>query len=450
MPAADEQSHDLTLRELLDRLPARRLLLSLAAAVFIASRLWWYAEFGSEYQERFNAFFGYAAHRGIDLGKTVYRDFDFEYPPLAWWLSALPRLAESERYPKENVTFEEMIRFRTNYFHAFHVELFLIDLACFALMFGIGRQLSRRAEWLLPTAYSVMTIAQPQLIFDSLDLALCAFFLAASFCWLRSIGPGRAAARWALAAYALLGLGVGLKIFPVFFAPFWLLADWRAATKKQWFARAAVFALAAGAPFALYYAIAGPGVFTLFKYHAERGIQFESPWGSLMMLDSRFGRPCAAVHSHGSFDLVGYGDGAFKAAASLLSIAMPGVLWIWAAWKKIDRRAALDAAIACLLAAVAVSRVYSPQYALWYLPLAMIGGVGLFAGRWPAWLVFTVLAATILGASAWIWPDHFQELSRLEQPAVAVALARSACFVGLALLLASHFARLPRGGQQPY
>ena len=93
------------------------------------------------------------------------------------------------------------------------------------------------AQWVLPAAYTLLTVAQPHLIYDRLDIVLLMFFLLCIECHLRSLensaanfgklsrARNRRAELWGMASYLFLGLGISFKIMPVIFVPFLLLAD---------------------------------------------------------------------------------------------------------------------------------------------------------------------------------------------------------------------------------
>ena len=193
-----------------------------------------------------------------------------------------------------------MQQFFAWYFWWFHAELLVADTISLVLMFLIGRKMLPRAPWVLPGAYTLLTIAQPHLLYDRLDIGLMMFFLLFIECWLRSLEKSSAANLWAMASYLFLGLGISYKIMPVIFVPFLLLADWWAAG-SAWKLAGRVFSLAVGAlgPFLVYVPAAGWGVLTLFKYHSERGTNLELIWSSIMLAAARFGVPCSVYHSHG-------------------------------------------------------------------------------------------------------------------------------------------------------
>jgi hypothetical protein len=65
--------------------------------------------------------------------------------------------------------------------------------------------------------------------------------------------------------------------------------------------------------------------------------------------------------------------------------------------------------------------------------------MNIFPRGWAIWCVFAVLVAGIVGISSWLFPYHFDELIKLDTLPVDLCMTRSACLVGLALLLDIRF-----------
>ena len=103
--------------------------------------------------------------------------------------------------------------------------------------------------------------------------------------------------------------------------------------------------------------------------------------------------------------------------------------------QRFDRRLVLDSGILALINNTVLSHVFSPQYLIWLLPLALLLALNIFPRGRAVWVAFAVLAVAILALSGWIWPYHYQELTRLQNAPVAVVVTRSACLLSLAVLL---------------
>ena len=65
--------------------------------MFIATRLWLLLGFTAQFRDSGGDYPRFA-RLGIDCQSAVYHDFSVEYPPVAWWLMAFPRLIDSVAY----------------------------------------------------------------------------------------------------------------------------------------------------------------------------------------------------------------------------------------------------------------------------------------------------------------------------------------------------------------
>ncbi|HEX4142368.1 MAG TPA: hypothetical protein VHY91_02365 [Pirellulales bacterium] len=403
----------------------------------IATRVWLLMAFEANSPD--TKYYGMAARHGVDLKQVVYRDFELEYPPVAWWVMAAPRLIDSQRYPDWQFTAETDRQYQKWYFTWFHAEMLLADIVCLGLMLAIGRRISTAAALGLPAAYTLLTIAQPHLLYDRLDLGLLMFLLLFVACWLKSLESSPAASRWAIASYLFLGLAISFKITPVVLVPFLLLAEvWAAGGAVRLAGR--VLSLAAGAvgPFLVHMTSAGGGVFKVFQFHAERGTHLESTWGSIMLAARAFGFPCRVVYVPGSYNLESDWSSALKVASTVCLFIMAASVGLWALWRarRFDRRTALDAAILVLFNTTVLAHVFSPQYLIWLMPLGMLLALSVFPRSAALWCAFAVLAVAIMGLSSWLYPNHYVGMfTALQMWPVAIAVIRSACLAAMALLL---------------
>jgi hypothetical protein len=439
----DSNSDDFTWQQVSDYFARPQSQVALILLVFIVTRLWWLLAFEATGQDTYH--YAEIARRGVDCNDVAYRDFAVEYPPVALWLMESPRLFDSDRYPDSRPLRETMLRYAASYLRWFHAELLLADMICLGLMFLIGWRISATALWVLPTAYTLLTMAQPHLIYDRLDIGLMMFFLLFIFCWLTAdFGErGRAANRWAPdlwggAAYLFLGLGISFKIMPVIFVPFLLLADvWAAGSAWRFSGRVLALAVGAAGPFLVHIPSAAWDVFQPFQYHSERGIQMESIWGSMMLVASAFGVPCHVILSHAAFDLEGDWSSTLKIVSSVGMLAAAACFGLWALLRgrRFDRRLALDTAILVLVNSTVLAHVFSPQYLNWLLPLALLLALNIFPRSFLPWCGFATLVVAIVAISSWLFPYGFKELVTLQTWPVVVSMARSACLVGLAMLL---------------
>ena len=331
--SAIDQKLDEYWYRLVHALSRPRSLLALVLLVFIATRVW--LLLGLEVHGQDTKLYGRMAREWVDAGRVPYRDFGVEYPPVAWWLMTVPRLINSKTYVESKPTPEMIDAFFQWYYRWFRAEMFLVDLVCFALMFVIGRRMLPTAPSALPAIYTLLTAAQPHLIYDRLDIGLLMFFLLFIECHLRSLDDPAAGNRWpelwGVAGYLFLGLGISFKLMPLFFVPFLLLADvWAAGSLWRFVGRVLALAVGAVGPFLVHIPSAGWGLFKLFQYHSERGTHMESIWSSIMLVAAAFGVPCRVAHSHGGFNLESDWSSTLKIASTVCLLTITASFGLWA------------------------------------------------------------------------------------------------------------------------
>ncbi len=245
-----------------------------------------------------------------------------------------------------------------------------IFLAPFALL----------AAWLLARmagTRALLFAAAPALVlyaFHNWDLLAVAMGVAGFYAWWR----GRP-----LVAAALLGLGAGLKLYPgLWLAPL-ALELWVAGNK-----RAAAGALGAGigtfvavnAPFAL---VDFSGWFATYRYHELRSADFNSVWYWLNNFTGHPGISAGALNPlTGALTATGF-------AAAL------GYGLIVA--RRTGRYPFVQVSAAMLAVFLAFSKVHSPQYALWLLPLFVLLRVNLL------WWALYALADLALYSGIFEW-----------------------------------------------
>lgn len=193
-------------------------------------------------------------------------------------------------------------------------------------------------------------------------------------------------------AYLFLAAGALLKLYPIALLPvlmiehrrFLLLHDrpWRAPVAGG---VAAVAGLVV-ASFTLGFVVAGWSSLSTFYYAAARPLQVESLGATLLWLGSFLGFPAVTEHGWSSYNLVGPLDSGIMALLDFAGLA--GLAWVyWRSWQgRLEFGRALLGVICVTLLA---SKVFSPQYLIWALPLVVeVEGISLI------WLV--ICACTTL------------------------------------------------------
>jgi hypothetical protein len=367
---------------------------------------------------------------------------NLEYPPVAYWLSAVPRLLSSERMPRDAEGFPQtkfssddpdaeaklqsekdgmylgtIYRQSLEYGKRYRVFMLLFDVAAFACFCAILRR--RRPELLAAGmwAYTLSTALLFYVLFERFDVVLTFTLLAWAYCWLRAGEPGARAWAWSAAAYAWLGLGISVKLIPVILVPFALLCDFYALLRgpRRWSLLPAaligpmLMVVAAVAPFAYYYAVVGDDLLRMFRFHTERGVQIESSYATILML-TRPAHELLCYYGHGSWNIVGPWSAQLLAASTWVLLAALAGLGLRSfiapmLGERYDRVASYRMACVVIPVATLLAKVFSVQYLLWAVPLMLLGCAELFSRR--GFLAAAVLAVVACGFTAYLYPYHY-------------------------------------------
>ena len=479
----------------------------LVFTAYFATRIYLLRFFTPRMSDLAGTYLGLSLH-GMDCGQIPYADFDIQYPPLAWWLIALPRLLDPRQFTLD-VLDDQAAFFALfhDYARVYRRILFLFDLAAMVLFwrltrprrqdtalelasdtrsgpFAFGTAEPRRRErrtWVryalgLNLTYIAATTGLGHLLFDRLDLPLWLLLVAWASLWL-SAEPQRAFCVRTAAAWIVLGLSVSFKVIPVLIVPYLLLATvlpprqtaelasaasqglvpgltQSVPRRPPWAWRPALAALIClatgiGLPLAIQASSAGWKVFSWIPYHLERGLNVDSLWGSILALLHQFGLPATTVNSHDAIELLSPLVPAMRLAAALSQLALLAIT-LALAWRhraRFDRIAAYRTALWVLVAAVIVSNVFSPQYLIWALPLALLLAAEVLPSRVLPWLAMFGLVLGIVGLTTWLFPYHY--LAESSRTALVPDLAPAAC-AALGLRNAAYLAMVVLLGRAWY
>jgi len=238
-----------------------------------------------------------------------------------------------------------------------------------------------------------------------------------------------------LPGFVVLGLAISAKVYPLVLVPLACAYVWRRdGARRVAYGLAAMVAVAAVvvAPFAAY---APHGVFESFRSQAERGLQVESIGASLLLLLDRLGLyDATVVRTTGvaGRNLVGGAADAVAAASLVLEALAVAAVWLLYARVR-EARANLPVAFAAAVAGfIAFTKVFSPQYMVWLVPLVVLvdGVAGVVA------ISLTAVALVL----AQVWFFHYGALFRIEWP-VWLLLVRDLVLVALYVVLAGALTR---------
>jgi hypothetical protein len=233
---------------------------------------------------------------------------------------------------------------------------------------------ARAASLPVAKAYVIyMLLAGPLTLLGRYDLVTALVVLAAI------VAAGHR--RWPI-AYALLALGVLLKLYPVILLPVFAIEQWRTARRRIWIPPA-IFGLIVVACFGAAALIDPAGWISPFRYALQRPVESESVPATVLWLLSGLESPGNLVHSFNSANVVSP-SATFVAALSPIALAAGCVA---AYVRHLSGKLTLgQACLACLAVVLATSKVLSPQYLIWILPL-----VAFVVGLDPVWIGVCVL-----------------------------------------------------------
>ena len=229
-----------------------------------------------------------------------------------------------------------------------------------------------------------------------------------------------------------LGLAVSAKLYPLVLVPLAGVYVWRRAGARRTVLALAAFLLVAAAvvaPFAVYDL---HGVASSFRSQAERGLQVESLGASLLLVADRVGLYDAhVVRTTGvaGRNLAGSLPDAVAVVTLVLEAAAVVAVWLLYARGR-DGRSRLPVAFAAAVAGfLAFTKVFSPQYLVWLVPLVVLTG---------SWVAVALTGASLLLAQAWFF--HYHALFRLAWP-VWLLVVRDLLVVAVFVTLAGALAR---------
>ena len=300
-----------------------------------------------------------------------------------------------------------------------YVAIFIAAMAAIDLLF-LRVVLNAGADT-APNAAVILWIVAPALLggliwtrFDLLPAVAAAMALSA-----RSSSLRRGA--W-------LGIAIALKLWPVVLLPSVLMLAHRPR-------RALVAALSC-----LMAAVVVPSLVVAgdpwgaVTWTLDRGLHLESVPGSLVALTAVAGAQVSTVFAFGAWEVEALGTGTVEMIFGILGVGFGVcVLVLLRRLPRTERDfGARVAGIALVAGLLIFSKVLSPQYILWIIPLAAIL-LAVSPPRRPGWLVVLVLGTC--ATTHLVYPLLFDELIHLQPVGVAVLLLRNVMLTALAALM---------------
>jgi hypothetical protein len=330
--------------------------------------------------------YAFEAQRAAQLGMSLYKVHEInaaednlrssaverqvEYPPLAilwmtaptWFIDPLPRTGMA---PDSLLAAAKQ---------AERVALFLVDLCGFGLLWWLGVEAAPLA------VYAGAGALLFPLLYDRMDLVLGVLLLAAIAARLRKLPE------WVW--LALLAVAINFKLTPLVIAPAFVLGG----SRKEAVRRTAVLGAFTAGIFLPFLIRDGLPTLGFLQYHGVRGLQLEALLSTIPdTMAALFRVPAQVLYRYGSWEVQSAITGGLVVLASIaMVLVIPA-----AAWTALRVRAPLvHLSVVLLMAGILASKVFSPQYLLWILPLIVM-----WEGRrrWWVWAGFlTICALTTL------------------------------------------------------
>jgi hypothetical protein len=386
-------------------------------------------------------YFPYAV-AGVDRGLLPYKDIPVEYPPVAYWTIRFPRVVSDWRLPSDDVAKlakkvdertaifaaggvlgpdeelealeKEFNRHLNHYDWGFRAQMLGADLVAFVL-FGLmfARRHPMLTGWALWT-YVITTSVLGYLLYDRLDIGLTMLFLVWAYCWLRADDGGSRGLLLSTVGYAALGIGVGYKLIPIVAVPFAFLVDVLrlGRDRRTWphfICGAAVLLVTALGPFAYYYYLVRDDLWRMFAYHADRGLQIESSYVTVLMLSQPWSE-LVCYYDYGSWNLRGRLEPWLLKASTWLLLAVMALLGLRSlatmfVGERYDRTAAVRMGFLAVAAATFLAKVLSPQYLIWSLPLLLWAAAEFLS---PRGFKFAAIGSIVMAAcTSFLFPCHY-------------------------------------------
>jgi len=391
-----------------------------AVAVFVVSRVYLLLAFAPLYSD-VTLYFRYAVETW-DFGRVPYLQEKIEYPPLAYEVMTVPRWADDNRIsPAQAKRLNQTLDWDASYAayeRPFRLLMGLAEGLSFVLF---ALTLARLRPDLLTAGtwgYVVSTTLLAHVLYSRLDAGLLALVMLWAYAWtrLRHDSPRV----WSSLAYLTVGLGISYKFVPVVTLPYLLLADWQVTGRRTSggaLARPlAYLGLGVLFPYLPLLRSSGWSALSWLHFHAERGIEIESIYATLMMVMAPWGFRIEAVHGSGCWNLVSSLAPILASASTWLLAAalLAMLLWVWCRKASYERDDAFRIACLSILVAVTLSKVFSPQYLVWAVPLLLLLAADVLDNRAFITLTCGIIFTALLTTAVFPYLFFEQGRSRLD------------------------------------
>jgi uncharacterized membrane protein len=314
-----------------------------------------------------------------------YRDFRIEYPPFALPVLVVP------------VYLRKLAGYHGTYFEWFRIELLVIGLLVqVAVAYALaGLRVSRGRAYAALGIAGLGPVLLGPIALSRYDYWPTLFAMAAVAALVR---------RRPTLACAFIAVGTAAKVYPIVLLPLALIELWRWGRARAVARGVGVTAAVLGVLVVPFAAIAPDGLSWALERQLSRPLQVES-LGAVVF---GMAHVIAGVHLHvvkraGSDNLVGGGpDVASVLLAVATFVALLGVYWLYLRSAGTPEQLVVACA-AAVTAYIAFSKVFSPQYLVWLIPL-----VPLVRGRVASALLVVIVVMTQWW-EPWKYADYYRE-----------------------------------------
>ncbi len=330
---------------------------------------------------------------GVQFRTGCYSDIQALYTVRGFDTDAVPYVDELNEYPAGTGATMYAIARATSTGESYTILAFVVLFLWGAVAVACVASMAPRSAWRMAAAPSLVLLGF--ISWDLIAVGLCGAGL--WFGWRSELcrRDGDAGLldstgiNWLLAGLAL-GLGAAVKLFPVFLVPALALVPWPwlrgIETRRE--LREHVVPLIAG--FAFGFCIVNVPVFLLspdgwletWRFHAERVTDFDSVWYWMSDL---------VPSINNDSQLIAVADWTQRLGTILAAVGF--VVAANVGWRRgvAATYARFVGAFGPLIVFLLLSKVYSPQYGAWLLPLIAVTAV-----PWIWWVVYELAALGIL------------------------------------------------------
>jgi hypothetical protein len=211
-------------------------------------------------------------------------------------------------------------------------------------------------------------------------------------------------------AFAYLALATLSKIYPILLLPPFFLAL-QMEMQGKWYAwrrwkPVGTFLLVAIAVMGMAFSLSAVGAIAPLNYFSYRPVQVESFAASILWFLHLLGMtPLSYIHTFGSLNVTS----PFSSSVSLLTTVLLVVGLLYTYWLQL--RSKIDLATATVLSLLIImitSKVFSPQYLIWVVPLVA------YIGRKNLWYLLVWVLIALL--TTWIYPYIYNMIHLLAVP----------------------------------